>query len=773
MDDRLHLFGIRHHGPGSAASLEQALDALDPEQVLIEGPPDADEILTLAAAQGMRPPVAILVHIADQPQSARFFPFAEFSPEWRAIQWALRHGRPVRFIDLPAAIDMAPAEEQPEAADEKDGGESPEDDDPAVPDEDGQDAAETPLRRDPLSLLAEAAGHSDGESWWNALVESQAQAPAVFDSIEEAMAALREAEDDDDGHDREAGWLAREARREAHMRLEIRKALKEGEGPVAVVTGAWHVPALRRKVAASEDKALLSGRRKVKTVATWIPWTDTRLAAASGYGAGVISPGWYRHLWREFQRGRDPSRMAARWQARAAEFLRAEGQVVATASVIEAARLAETLSALRGFAVPGLAEMQDASLAALCHGDHAPLQLIAHRLVLGERVGEIDESVPQMPLAADLARWQKRTRLKPEALERDISLDLRSEAGLLKSTLLHRLDIIDVTWGELTESGGGRGTFRERWRLVWGPELSVKLAEALVWGTTIEQAAGNAAIARVTESENITAVAEAVRQCLLADLSGPAERCISRLQALAVNASDVAGLMRAAAPLAAVLRYGTARRMPVEALTLLVTSLIEEVCVGLTYACRQLDAEAASAMRDAMAEFDKAVGLMEEARLAEDWQRALGIVADDAGAEPLLAGFAVRRLYDRGVLDGGTAAPYLSRALSPAVPPSAAGEWLDGFLAGAGQLLLHDATLLAVIDDWMLQLGEDDFVALLPMLRRGFSSIDSMERMRLLALIREGPKPAAAVAADDQGPSEAFERALPLLRTILGLEDAA
>ena len=28
MDDRLHLFGIRHHGPGSAASLVAALDAL-------------------------------------------------------------------------------------------------------------------------------------------------------------------------------------------------------------------------------------------------------------------------------------------------------------------------------------------------------------------------------------------------------------------------------------------------------------------------------------------------------------------------------------------------------------------------------------------------------------------------------------------------------------------------------------------------------------------------------------------------------------------------
>ncbi len=43
----------------------------------------------------------------------------------------------------------------------------------------------------------------------------------------------------------EAGPLStREAAREAHMRIEIARAVKESEGPVAVVCGAWHVPAL-------------------------------------------------------------------------------------------------------------------------------------------------------------------------------------------------------------------------------------------------------------------------------------------------------------------------------------------------------------------------------------------------------------------------------------------------------------------------------------------------------------------------------------------------
>src|SRR5215813_14752023 len=116
MDARAHLFGIRHHGPGSAASLIAALARLDPAVVLIEGPSDANDLLRFAALPGMRPPVALLVHAADEPKLASFFPFASFSPEWRALLWALKRERPVRFIDWPAAHALALRKEHEAAA---------------------------------------------------------------------------------------------------------------------------------------------------------------------------------------------------------------------------------------------------------------------------------------------------------------------------------------------------------------------------------------------------------------------------------------------------------------------------------------------------------------------------------------------------------------------------------------------------------------------------------------------------------------------------------
>src|SRR3954468_20499711 len=144
------VFGIRHHGPGSARSLERALDALQPDTVLIEGPPEADALLALAAEEASAPPVALLPYVPDEPARAHFYPFARFSPEWRAIRFAQHHDVPVRFCDLPAANKRAPG---------------------------AQRAPPHRVRADPLGALAEIAGHGDPERWWEDVVESQDQSP--------------------------------------------------------------------------------------------------------------------------------------------------------------------------------------------------------------------------------------------------------------------------------------------------------------------------------------------------------------------------------------------------------------------------------------------------------------------------------------------------------------------------------------------------------------------------------------------------------------------
>src|SRR4029079_15930792 len=119
------------------------------------------------------------------------------------------------------------------------------------------------------------------------------------------------------------------------------------------------------------------------------------------------------------------------------------------------------------------------------------------------------------------------------------------------------------------------------WQIAWQPELSVKLAEAVRVGTTIEQAAENAAIEAAEQEMHLARCAELIGLCLNADLPAAAEALVARLQALSVNAGDITALMRAVAPLANILRYGTARKLPKEALDRLVASMTAEIYAGL------------------------------------------------------------------------------------------------------------------------------------------------------------------------------------------------
>ncbi len=63
----------------------------------------------------------------------------------------------------------------------------------------------------------------------------------------------------------------------------------------------------------------------------------------------------------------------------------------------------------------------------MCDGSDVPLALVHDRLVVGDVLGEVPQAAPAVPLQRDLDRIQRRLRLRPEALERELELDLRKE----------------------------------------------------------------------------------------------------------------------------------------------------------------------------------------------------------------------------------------------------------------------------------------------------------------------------------------------------------
>ncbi|WP_328927225.1 DUF5682 family protein [Streptomyces sp. NBC_00190] len=703
------LLGVRHHGPGSARAVRAALDAARPPAVLVEGPPEGDALLALAADPGMRPPVALLAHAADDPGRAAFWPLAEFSPEWVAIRWAQEAGVPVRFMDLPAAHSLAARDE----------GEEP-------------DSA----RPDPLAVLADAAGYDDPERWWEDAVEHRDSGAvrdplAPFEALGEAMGALREGSGES-GH-------GRDLVREAYMRQRMRAARREFGDTYAVVCGAWHVPALRAKTTAAADKALLTGLPKVKVETAWVPWTHRRLARAGGYGAGIASPGWYAHLFA----ARD--RPVERWLTKVAGLLREEDRQVSSAHVIEAVRLARTLAAMRGRPLPGLTETLEAVRAVMCDGSDIPLALIEDRLVVGDVLGEVPDTAPVVPLQRDLTRRQRSLRLKPEAQDRELELDLRKETDAAKSLLLHRLRLLGIDWGIPTASRGTTGTFRETWRLRWEPELSVRVAEAGIWGTTVPAAATAKAEADAAGAEELGEVTALAERCLLAGLSQALPAVLRALADRAALDTDVARLAKALPALARSLRYGDVRGTDAAALGTVAAGLAERICVALPPACTAgLDADAAAELRGHVDGVHGAVGLLADADegLRERWSAVLRTLAGRETVPGLIRGRAARLLLDDGRLPAGETARLMGLALSPAASPADAAGWIEGFAGGSsggGTLLVHDDRLLGLIDAWLTGVPERAFTDVLPLLRRTFGAYEPGVKRTLGELVRRGP----------------------------------
>ncbi|AZM60469.1 MULTISPECIES: DUF5682 family protein [unclassified Streptomyces] len=721
------LLGVRHHGPGSARAVRAALDEARPDVVLIEGPPEADALIPLAAEEDMRPPVALLAHAVDEPGRSAFWPLAGFSPEWTAIRWALEHDVPARFIDLPAAHTLA--RQRDEEGDGEDGG--------TAPAAGGSDPAGTDVRVDPLGVLARTAGYDDAERWWEDVVEhrgvGKGDPVAPFTALEEAMTALRE-EYGGGGHERDLV-------REAHMRLRIRAARRECGDGVAVVCGAWHVPALRRRTTVAADRALLKGLPKVRTDMTWVPWTHRRLSRASGYGAGIESPGWYEHLFDA------PDRPVERWLTKVARLLRAEDMSVSSAHVIEAVRLAETLAALRGRPLPGLGETTDAARAVLCEGSDVPLALVHDRLVVGDVLGEVPAAAPAVPLQRDLTRIQRRLRLRPEAAGRELELDLRKETDAERSRLLHRLRLLGIGWGEPADSRAGTGTFRETWRLRWEPELSVRVAEAGVWGTTVLAAATAKAGADAVAARSLAEVTGLAERCLRAGLSEALPTVLRMLTDRAALDTDVGRLAQALPALVRALRYGDVRGTDTAALAGVAAGTAERVFVGLPPACAALDADAAEEMRGHVDAVHGAVGLLGDAPapghagLRARWQSVLRTLSARDTVAGVVRGRAVRLLLDDGGLARDEVARRMGLVLSPGTPPADAAAWIEGFVGGAGGglLLVHDERLLGLVDAWLTGVPAETFTDVLPLLRRTFSAYGTGVRRTLGELVRRGP----------------------------------
>lgn len=731
----IHLLGIRHHGPGSCRNVLNYLQELQPDLILLEGPPEAEALLSCVEHPQMVPPVALLAYQPDEPQNAVFYPFAEFSPEWQAMRYAAQNGVPLRFFDLPLIHSMALRKKAE------------------------TETPEAQLPGDPFDWLAHAAGFTDGETWWETMIEHRKESGEIFQAVKEAVAALRE--------ELPCHTSSRDLIREAWMRRMVRAAQKENFERIAIVCGAWHVPALDNMPKQKEDNELLKGLPKVKIECTWIPWTYDRLAQRSGYGAGIESPGWYHYLWHH------PEDDGTLWISRVASLFREKNMDISVAHVIETVRLAQATAALRNLPYPSLNEYNEAVTTVMGFGDDILLQIIREELIIGNRLGNVPDEVPKVPLLVDVEKTQKTLRVPFTAEIKELILDLRKPNDLARSIFFHRLQLLGIDWA-LPGQTDGRGTFKEKWTLYHQPEQIIHIIERAIWGNTVTEATEKYLLKEMADIHHIPELTSLLNDVLPADLPALVDAMTLRLDTLSAASADILEMLEAVPGLVNIVRYGNVRNLDFSKVGSMLEAMIARILAGGLLVCINIDEEAASDLLDKLVAADYALSILNQEELNRMWRNFLSQIRTSANVHPLLSGYATRLLNDKGEIDAEEMQDTLSFYSSVGNSPADMAYWFEGFLRSSGSVLLLDDRLWNLVNNWVCAQQHDTFMELLPILRRTFSEFTSAERRKLGEKARHTgsatARPLTATEEDTNLNREEATLVIPVIRRLLGLE---
>ena len=710
-------------------------------------------------------------------RTASYYPLAEFSPEWVALRWAGEHDAEAAFIDRAPGPHGGPLDDGAGGAASR------------------TLQAEYHLARSTaLDALARRLGCRDHDDVWEQLFEDRGSAdirawPDFFaDTLAwSALARLdaeREVLDADGTHAREAVMAAALRRRTEELAQETADG---GGGPLVVVTGAFHTPALLDALDAAPEAAWLPEPEaqpdpRARPESWLIRYDFARLDSLSGYGAGMPSPGLWQRAWRA-RTGSTRAPTGARGFATmvildVVAALREKGEPLGTAQVRAAVEQALGLAALRGRAWPGRTDILDALTSCLVKDDtglSGNLGAAVAAVFAGSAPGRVPPGTAAPPLVAEVReRLARLCFTLDDAVEHRVSLDTaRRPRHRRRRELLARLRFAGVglarqVGGADLVAGTGLGQFVEEWAYAWTPQAEAALVRAAQEAPTLDILVATRLAERLSGESGAGDLAEILTELAVMGMGEAAAQVCDALETAMSELSDLSGLADVLHRLAALVEGsgrlrldpagsadhaggagssgstgstgsagsagGTASRLRsmLDRGTAAVARLVAEL-VGLR------DDEAAEAVdalisvRDLLVRLSGAGG---EAPGAADVSRQAVLREVDAlrrarATAPVLAGCATGIASTTGSLSRQEVADAVVAHLSPGADPAALADFLVGLVRASPDVVLHAPDTLRAVTRTLIDLEEPEFLAVLPDLRRAFTTLRPTETHRL------------------------------------------
>ena len=733
MSWQIHVFGVRHLSPMGAWQLREFLADVKPELVLIEGLDDATDLLSDVIRKETTPPIAILAYTDALPVRTLVYPFARYSPEYQAICWAHENGAEAQLFDLPSDVFLGLQDAEIEFLQKQ---RRQANDAPSTGEPTAADVGVPEPRQSLYQRIADLAGERDYDSYWERCFEHNATRNSYQGAAFELGLALRELEED------APRWRAENLVREAYMRRRVEQAIASGYDPerIVAVVGAFHAPTLTGDFPAMTDEELAALPRRTSKL-TLMPYSYFRLSSQSGYGAGNLAPAYFELLWDALNE-HGVADLSRRYLSLVVRHLREAGTHRSTAEVIDGVRLAETLSALKGGQAPTLADLRDAAVTALGHGELSVIKESLASVDVGAAIGRLPKGVSQTSIQEDFERELRRLKLEKHrtTIQQELDLDLREnrrvkseEAAFLdlhRSSFFHRLRILGVSFAKPGQTRQDSATWGEKWFLQWTPESEIELVEAVLLGETVELATAYKFKSAIEACASVADAAAMVHDACQCGLMKTMEVARNRLQELAAISCDFVTLSAAAWHLSRVVRYGDVRRFDAEPLL----PLLEELFVSATlalHAAAACDDRTAQSMLVAIDELEK-VGLEFHDRVEEPlWIERLQQLADSDDRNPLLSGYACAILLERGLLENESLAREVSRRISPGAPADLGAGWFEGLARRNRYALLARQPLWEQLARYIESLEEEPFRRALVFLRRAFAPFSAREKRHI------------------------------------------
>lgn len=705
-----YYYGIRHLSPNGAYRLLELLNEKKPDIVLVEGGSDLNNLIPLMCREKVKLPIAIMSYSQTIPVRTVLYPFAEYSPEYQAIKWAYTNNKECRFIDLPSSVFLALSDISAKKA----------------------EAGNNDVTEKYESIYSKFEKYigEDQENWWERNFEQLTSYKDYAEASAEYGRQLRIYDE------RNPNATAENYIREAYMRYNIDLAEKEFDtDKIVVVTGAFHTYGIQHNKALTEKE--IAKLPSLPNKSTLMPYSYYRLSQRSGYGAGNKAPLYYELLWSAINKG-DFERASVEYLSNIAAYQRKNGNFASSAEVIEAVRLAKTLTDIKGGKYPILQDLRDSAVTCMGHGSFSEIAEAVANIEIGTKIGSLPEGVSNTSIQEDFYYKLKDLKLEKykSAVVQYLDLDLRENMrvksekaaflDLERSFFLNKLCCLGVEFATNMCKHQDNATWAEQWQLVWTPETEINIIESALKGDTIDLAVAYVFNERLEKAVSITQAAEVINDACLCGMPKSIENAVSVLQKLAIDSASIDEIALTAQHISAAVRYGGIRKTDTKPLIPVLEQLFYRACLILPESC--------ICDNNAVTQVINAIGILNEISInhstvnTEAWENVLEEISDRDDLNTKTSGYATAILLEKGKISNEKLSTEVERRLSKGIPAELGAGWFEGLSLRNRYALIARLSLWEKLSEYIDTLDNEEFKRALVFLRRAFCEFSPKDK---------------------------------------------